>query len=133
MFVDSSALTSIIVDEPGSDAIMACLAAARKVTMASVTQVETAIAVGRYHEGDYEFGAAQVSEFIERAEIKVLDVPADIVDEVLVAYRRYGKGTGHGARLNFGDCFSYAFAQRLKVPLLFKGDDFSKTDVEAAL
>jgi ribonuclease VapC len=133
MFVDSSALTSIIVDEPDSEAFMACLARAKSTVIASVTQVEASIAVGRYHQGDYEFGAVQVSDFIDRAEIKVLDVPADIVDEVLLAYRRYGKGTGHGAKLNFGDCFSYAFAQRLKVPLLFKGDDFSRTDVEPAL
>jgi ribonuclease VapC len=60
-------------------------------------------------------------------------VPADLIDEVLKAYQRYGKGTGHRARLNFGDCFSYAFAKRLKAPLLFKGEDFSKTDIEAAL
>ena len=49
------------------------------------------------------------------------------------AYRRYGKGSGHGARLNFGDCFAYALAKSRNVPLLFIGDDFSQTDIASAL
>ncbi len=130
MFVDSSALVSIIVDEPGSEEIAAKLARATSPTVSVVTQVETALSIGRYHDRDYQFGIDQVSDFIDRAEIKVVGVPADIVDDVLRAYVRFGKGTGHRAQLNFGDCFSYAFAKRLGVPLLFKGDDFSKTDIE---
>ena len=49
------------------------------------------------------------------------------------AYRAYGKGTGHPAGLNFGDCFAYALAKETREPLLFKGDDFSRTDIEAAI
>ena len=55
-----------------------------------------------------------------------------IADIAFAAYRRYGKGTGHGAALNYGDCFSYALAQHLAVPLLFMGDDFSHTDIRSA-
>jgi ribonuclease VapC len=108
------------------------MARSKDRNIAAITQVEAAISVGRYHDRDYVFGSSQVADFIQRAGIKVLDVPAEIVDDVMEAYRRYGKGTGHRAGLNFGDCFSYAFAKRLGVPLLFKGDDFSKTDIEAA-
>ncbi|MBX9451111.1 MAG: type II toxin-antitoxin system VapC family toxin [Mesorhizobium sp.] len=133
MFVDTSAIVSIVVDEEDAGEFAACLARTSDRTIGAVTQVEAAISVGRYHGGDYSFGASQVADFVERAGIKVLDVPADLIDEVLKAYQRYGKGTGHRARLNFGDCFSYAFAKRLKAPLLFKGEDFSKTDIEAAL
>lgn len=133
MFIDSSALVSIIVDEPDSDELVARLARSRSPVTSAVTQVEAAISVGRFHDGDYPFGASQVADFIERAEVRVLDVLADMVDDVLQAYQRYGKGTGHRAKLNFGDCFSYAFAKRLKVPLLYKGDDFSKTDVAPAM
>jgi ribonuclease VapC len=133
MFVDSSAVVSMVVDETGSDEFLACVARSKSTMIAAITQVEAAIAVGRYHNRDYGFGASQVAEFVERAEIKVLDMPADIVGDVLEAYRRYGKGTGHRAQLNFGDCFSYAFAKRLKVPMLFKGEDFSRTDIEPVL
>ncbi len=49
------------------------------------------------------------------------------------AHIRYGKGTGHPAQLNFGDCFSYALAKRLAAPLLYKGNDFAKTDIKSAL
>jgi ribonuclease VapC len=133
MFVDSSAVVSMVVDEPGSEEYLACVARSKSTMIAAITQIESAIAVGRYHNRDYGFGAAQVADFVERAEIDVLDVPADIVAEVLEAYRRYGKGTGHSAQLNFGDCFSYAFAKRLKVPMLFKGEDFARTDIEPVL
>jgi ribonuclease VapC len=63
--------------------------------------------------------------------VKVVDVPAGIFDEVMLAYARYGKGTGHSAKLNFGDCFSYAMAKRAGSRLLFKGNDFSQTDLVA--
>lgn len=56
-------------------------------------------------------------------------MPADIVEAVMDAYLGFGKGTGHPARLNFGDCFSYAMAKRLDAPLLFKGNDFARTDL----
>ena len=58
--------------------------------------------------------------------------PAVAYDDVLAAYLRYGKDSGHPAQLNFGDCFSYAFAKRLGVPLLFKGRDFALTDIVKA-
>lgn len=55
--------------------------------------------------------------------------PADLFEDVLQAYVRYGKGTGHPAGLNFGDCFSYAIARRRNLPLVHKGDDFARTDL----
>lgn len=132
MFVDSSALVAIVAAEEGSDELVERLARGSSPVMSAVTQVEASIALGRFHDGDYEFGASQVTDFADRAGIGVLNVPADLVPEVLEAYSRYGKGTGHRARLNFGDCFSYAFAKRLGRPLLFKGEDFAKTDIEVA-
>ena len=132
MFIDSSALVSIVVaEDDGSELALRIAAAASRVTSA-ITQVEASIAAGRHFDRDYAFGTWQVADFIERAGVEVVDVPADMVDEVLSAYRRFGKGTGHPAQLNFGDCFSYAFARRLDVPLLFKGRDFAQTDVERA-
>lgn len=62
----------------------------------------------------------------------VMEVSPRMADIAFAAYRRFGKGTGHAAALNYGDCFSYALAKHLGAPLLFKGDDFSWTDVRAA-
>lgn len=132
MFVETSALVAIVVAEEGSEDLAERMARGSSRVISAVTQVEAAIAVGRFHDGDYEFGSSQVADFVDRASIAVLDVPADLLNDVLETYSRYGKGTGHRARLNFGDCFSYAFAKRLGKPLLFKGDDFSKTDIEVA-
>ena len=61
-----------------------------------------------------------------------MEVSPRIADLAFDAYRRYGKGTGQGAALNYGDCFAYALAKHLAAPLLFKGEDFSRTDIEAA-
>ena len=61
-----------------------------------------------------------------------MEVSPRIADIAFDAYRKYGKGTGHGASLNYGDCFSYALAKHLDAPLLFKGDDFSRTDLRSA-
>ena len=62
----------------------------------------------------------------------VMEVSPRIADIAFDAYRRYGKGSGHEAALNYGDCFSYALAKYWAAPLLFKGDDFSKTDLRSA-
>lgn len=132
MFVDSSALVAIVTDEPDSRSVSERMARGKNRVISTITQVEASIAVGQFHDDDYEFGASQIADFVERAGITVLDVPADIVPEVLTAYRRYGKGAGHRAKLNFGDCFSYAFAKRLNTPILSKGEDFVFTDLEAA-
>lgn len=87
------------------------------------------LATGRIFDVDHAFGAAQVRGVTAGLGIEVLDVPADIVEAVMDAYLGFGKGTGHPARLNFGDCFSYAMAKRLDAPLLFKGNDFARTDL----
>ncbi|MEO3385435.1 type II toxin-antitoxin system VapC family toxin [Mesorhizobium sp. CAU 1741] len=129
MYVDSSAIVAIVAAEDDGAELAASLGRSGDRVTSVVTQFEAAISLGRLHD-DYEFGVSQVAEFVDKAEIKVLDIPADIFGDVAQAYRRYGRGTGHRAKLNFGDCFSYAFAKRLNMPLLFKGDDFSRTDIE---
>lgn len=63
----------------------------------------------------------------------VVEVSPRMGEVAFEAYRRFGKGAGHDASLNYGDCFSYALAKHLGSPLLFKGEDFSKTDIPSAL
>jgi len=70
--------------------------------------------------------------FLLKSGMTVVEVSPRIADIALDAYRRFGKGTGHSAALNFGDCFSYALAKYLDAPVLFKGNDFSLTDIQSA-
>jgi ribonuclease VapC len=76
-----------------------------------------------------ERGGEQLDLFLARAQIKVEPVTAEQVSIARKAWRRYGKGSGHPAGLNFGDCFSYALAQSLGEELLYKGSDFAQTDI----
>lgn len=81
---------------------------------------------------NYDVARESIAQFCDEAGISVFPVQPSIYDGVLRAYRRFGKGTGHPAKLNFGDCFSYAFAKSSDQSILFKGDDFSRTDLRPA-
>ncbi len=70
-----------------------------------------------------------LDSFIQTAAIRIEPVTLEQVDIARSAHGRFGKGTGHPAGLNYGDCFAYALAKRLAAPLLFKGDDFRRTDI----
>ena len=76
--------------------------------------------------------AARVDAFLRYADVEVAPFDDQLAAIASAAYTRFGKGL-HPARLNLGDCVSYALAQRLNEPLLYKGDDFSKTDIRSAL
>ena len=76
---------------------------------------------------------AWLDEFLASAGIRIEPVTLEQLSLARLAHIQFGKGTGHGAALNFGDCFAYALARAKGVPLLFKGDDFSRTDVAAAI
>jgi ribonuclease VapC len=77
-------------------------------------------------------GQERAREFLERQAILTVGWDQELADAAALAFQRFGKGR-HPSGLNFGDCFSYALAQQLRVPLLFVGNDFSQTDLEAAL
>lgn len=75
----------------------------------------------------------EFDEFMNRFEIEVVPVDVDQARVAREAYRDYGRGSGHPAKLNFGDCFAYALASVTDEPLLYKGDDFVHTDIRSAL
>jgi ribonuclease VapC len=77
--------------------------------------------------------SARFDQFIEEMKLEIEPVTAEQVHIARQAYRDYGKGSGHRANLNFGDCFSYALARVKREPLLYKGDDFVYTDLRSAL
>ena len=77
--------------------------------------------------------ARRFDELIEEAQIAIVPVTDSQATLARAAYRDFGKGSGHPAALDFGDCFAYALSKELREPLLFKGNDFAKTDIKPAL
>jgi ribonuclease VapC len=126
---DTSALIAIFLDEPERDRFAASVATAERVGISVATLVETRLVLHRR-------GGAKLTKAIELLlgsnRFEVVAVDADQADIAHAAFVTYGKGTGHPAGLNFGDLFSYALAKARAVPLLYKGDDFARTDIAAA-
>lgn len=98
--------------------------------MSAASYVELGIVIDRAKD---QFVSGRVDALIEQAEINIVSLTEAQARIARSAYQRFGKGSGHPAKLNFGDCFSYALAMELGHPLLFKGRDFAKTDVVPAL
>lgn len=129
MFIDASALTAILAAEEGSADLIARLEAATIRMTSPLTVWETAVAIARVFALAVGEAAEIVDRYIGRVGIAVVPVAPETAAIALDAFARHGKGR---RRLNFGDCFAYACARHLGQPLLFKGDDFTSTDVPAA-
>lgn len=129
MVIDTSALLAILFDEPGASQIESAIESdpVRLISAASV--LESAIVV-EVRVG--EAGGRDLDLLIHKAAMEVVAVTPDQIDVARHAYRTFGKGR-HPAGLNFGDCFSYALSRTSGERLLFKGEDFSRTDVASAL
>jgi ribonuclease VapC len=128
MHVDASVLVAIALDESDRDELIDRLETGGNRTTSPVSVFEAAIAVGR-EIGDRPQGLPIVMELIQRARIEIVAIDEGLLEPLNSAYLKYGKGAAHPARLNLGDCFSYALAKRLDVELLNKGDDFAHTDL----
>lgn len=129
MVVDASALVCILLAEPGAEDFAQVIATAPKIAISGPTWVEASMVITA-RLGDAGFNL--LIELLERT--RVVTVPCDetLAHGAYEAWVEYGRGR-HPASLNFGDCFSYALARQRAEPLLFNGEDFSKTDVVAAL
>ena len=130
MVIDTSAVVAILRQESGAEGLLRRLTGAGSRRISAASLLETAIVL----EGKSgERGGEQLDLFLARAQIEVAPVTLEQVRIARTAWRRYGKGSGHAARLNFGDCFSYALAQSLGDELLYVGADFAHTDVAHAI
>ena len=125
MVVDTSALLAILQDEPERRSFNEALESADSRLMSVATLVEISIIIESRYGAE---GLRDLDLLIERAGIELVSVDVEQARAARSAYSRFGKGR-HPAALNFGDCFSYALARVLGEPLLFKGDDFSQTDL----
>lgn len=129
MIVDSSALVAIVNGEPEAAEFLDVLSRNPNRRMSAATYVETSIVIDGQHD---PVASRQLDELIERAHIEMMSLTQQQARIAREAYRDFGKTSGSRAKLNFGDCFSYALAKDLDEPLLFKGDDFNHTDVRRA-
>jgi len=125
MVIDTSAIAAILFDEPERADFIGKIAAANVRLISAATLLECQIVV-MVRKG--ELGRAELQLFVHEAELEVVAFDQNQVDFAALAWRRYGKGR-HPAALNYGDCFAYALAKATGEPLLFKGADFSQTDI----
>jgi ribonuclease VapC len=123
--VDTSAAVAVILGEPGGEELAGHLEDALTRMMPAAIRVELDIVI------EARLGPAGqdvVDRFLRDARIDIVSVDADLADRAMSGWRRYGKGR-HPAGLNFGDCFTYALAERTGRPILCTGDDFAATDI----
>jgi len=130
VIVDTSALIAILRGEPEAPALAYTMQAADTRRLSAATYVEAGVVIdgARNPASSRWFDA-----FLQEGAFVIEPVTAEQAKIAREAYRDFGRGSGHPARLNFGDCFAYALAKALNEPLLFKGEDFAQTDVKRAL
>jgi ribonuclease VapC len=127
VIIDSSALVAILINEPEAPEFSELIFQSEQVRMSTASVLETSILL----EGRYEPRRLDLDAAIERLEITVVAFDQPTLLLARLAFRQYGKGR-HPAGLNFGDCISYATAKRFQQPLLYKGQDFTHTDIVPA-
>jgi ribonuclease VapC len=132
MFIDASAIVAILTREAEADVLADVLEAAHSAITSPIAVFEAVLGICRKRHASVEEGGADVREFLEIARVRVVSITDDEAETALAAFSRYGKGRGHPAQLNLGDCFAYAMAKNHRFALLFKGEDFDKTDIPLA-
>ena len=130
MIVDSSALLAILRAEPEMLACAQAIENAPSRRISAANFLETAIVIDGSRD---PVASRRFDDLLRAAELAIEPVTEEQARIARAAYRDFGKGSGHPAQLNFGDCFAYALAKVTGEPLLFKGNDFSRTDIASAL
>jgi ribonuclease VapC len=128
LVIETSALAAIYVREEGSQSYRLAIQRAGTCYLPASCLVEFALLhrLGGDRQG-------WLRDLLEIWRIKQVAIDASVAAIAMDAAQRYGRGSGHGAKLNFGDCLSYAVARHLDLPLLFKGGDFARTDIRNAI
>jgi ribonuclease VapC len=128
--VDSSSVLAILLEESDKSLFLDVILRAERAYMSVGSVLECSMKLQRRR----GIGSDQeVDNFIDASRCLVTDIDSTQLMTARAAFGKYGKGIGHPAQLNFGDCFSYALAKTRNLPLLFKGNDFSLTDIAPAL
>jgi ribonuclease VapC len=132
MFVDTSAIVAILLREQDAATFAARLEAAEHPISAAHVILEASMRLSTVLDLEPTVADRLITRAFQESRISVVPLTEDIAHLAVAAFERFGKGRGHGAQLNFGDCLSYACAKAHGVPLLFKGNDFKATDVDVA-
>ena len=132
MFVDASATVAILTREPEADALADVLEKGRSPITSPIAIFEAALGICRKRHASVEEAEQDIGEFLELAGVRTAPITDKEAHTALAEFSRYGKGRGHPAQLNLGDCFAYAMAKNARTALLFKGEDFDKTDIRRA-
>lgn len=127
MVIDSSAIVAVLLNEKNAAQIAQAIEAASQRLLSTATLLEASIVI-ESRKG--EAGGRELDLLLYRAAIEIVAVDQDQVETARIAWRHFGRGR-HLAGLNYGDCFAYALAKSRGLPLLFQGDDFSQTDIDA--
>ena len=130
MIVDTSAVIAILRDEVTAPECAAAIGRATRRRISAANYVEAAVVIDGSRDA---VASRRFDDLVRAAELVVEPVTHEQARLARAAYRDFGKGSGHPAQLNFGDCFAYALAREKGEPLLFVGGDFGKTDVEVAV
>jgi ribonuclease VapC len=128
MVLDTSALVAVLFDEPERHELVRAIAAGRRRLISSATLLEASIVV---ESSRGEVAGRELDLFLHRAMVQTVAIDEEQAQLARAAWRRYGKGH-HPAGLNFGDLLAYALARASGEELLFKGEDFAKTDIVGA-
>ena len=131
MFVDASAIVAILVEESDAASLTKRLEQAIAPCTSPIAIYEAVAGVARVRTVEIRAAETILDRFLEQARVRVVPITTEIGRGALSAFERYGRGR-HPAALNMGDCFAYACARVLDMPLLFKGDDFPLTDITIA-
>jgi ribonuclease VapC len=132
MMIDASALVAVLLREPEAVYLVQAIADARSPFTSPVALFETTVALMRVNRWSAEKAEAAVRELLKTASIEVRAINDATASLAASAFDRFGKGR-HPAGLNLGDCFAYACAKANDAPLLYKGGDFTKTDIQNAI
>lgn len=133
MFVDASAIVAILTREPDGDALANAIEGAASPITSPVAVFEATLGVCRKRHASVAEAQEDVLDFLEIASVGTVPITSEEATSALDAFSRYGKGQGHPAQLNLGDCFAYAAAKTHQATLLFKGEDFGHTDIRSAI
>ena len=130
MIVDTSAVVAVLRNEADADIYSRVIATSPTVRISAGTYVELGVVIDGL---DDPVISGALDKYLEESRVIIEPLTAAQAQIARTAYQRFGKGSGHAARLNLGDCFAYALARALGEPLLFKGDDFTLTDIEIVI
>jgi ribonuclease VapC len=129
VIIDTSALIAILRDEPEAQVFADVIARARVRRISAASYVEAAAVIDSSRD---PVASRRFDDLLQAAAVVIEPVTGEQARIAREAYRDFGRGAGHPANLNFGDCFAYALAKDYKEPLLFKGSDFAHTDIAPA-